>query len=86
MEDDIHAERIDDAAALIKETDGLLVTAGAGMDVDSGLPDFRRNNGFWKAYQALARVGIKFESIASPYACHRDARLSWRGYGHRLKL
>lgn len=24
-------------------------TAGAGMGVDSGVPDFRGNDGFWKA-------------------------------------
>ncbi len=29
------------AAAISKEADGLLITAGAGMGVDSGPPDFR---------------------------------------------
>ena len=78
--------RFEDAAALIREADGLLVTAGAGMGVDSGLPDFRSDNGFWKIYPALSRAGIRFEAIASPYAFHRDARLAWGFYGHRLKL
>jgi NAD-dependent SIR2 family protein deacetylase len=77
---------IEDAAALIREADGLLVTAGAGMGVDSGLPDFRSNNGFWKTYPALSKAGMSFEAIASPYAFHRDARLAWGFYGHRLKL
>jgi NAD-dependent SIR2 family protein deacetylase len=36
------------AAKAIAEADGLLVTAGAGMGVDSGLPDFRGNEGFWR--------------------------------------
>jgi len=81
----MHAERFDDAIALIREADGLLVTAGAGMGVDSGLPDFRSNNGFWKTYPALAQSGICFESIASPYAFQRDARLAWGFYGHRLE-
>lgn len=31
---------------LIKECDGLLITAGAGMGVDSGLPDYRGKNVF----------------------------------------
>jgi hypothetical protein len=35
------------------QADGLLITAGAGMGVDSGLPDFRGKNGFWRAYPAL---------------------------------
>jgi len=74
------------AARLICEADGLLVTSGAGMGVDSGLPDFRSDNGFWRTYPALAQAGIRFESIASPHAFHQDARLAWGFYGHRLNL
>ena len=29
------------AAELLAEADALIITAGAGMSVDSGLPDFR---------------------------------------------
>lgn len=36
------------AAEAIKQADTLLVTAGAGMGVDSGLPDFRGQQGFWQ--------------------------------------
>ena len=39
-------------ARLIAEADGLLVTAGAGLGVDSGLPVFRGNEGMWQAYPA----------------------------------
>ena len=38
------------AADLVRHVDGLVVTAGAGMGVDSGLPDFRGEGGFWKHY------------------------------------
>jgi NAD-dependent SIR2 family protein deacetylase len=37
----------------VELADGLLITAGAGMGVDSGLPDFRCENGFWRAYPSL---------------------------------
>ena len=30
--------------------EAILIGAGAGMGVDSGLPDFRGKHGFWKAY------------------------------------
>ena len=82
----VTSDTIARAVALIREADGLLVTAGAGMGVDSGLPDFRSNNGFWKTYPALARSGIQFESVASPDTFRRDARLAWGFYGHRLNL
>jgi len=50
------------------DCDGLLITAGAGMGVDSGLPDFRGREGFWQAYPALAQAGLDFHIIASPNA------------------
>ena len=74
------------AAKLIAEADGLLITAGAGMGVDSGLPDFRGSEGFWKAYPALAEAGIEFTSIASPRAFLRTPKRAWGFYGHRLSL
>jgi NAD-dependent SIR2 family protein deacetylase len=74
------------AADLIDQTDGLLICAGAGMGVDSGLPDFRGNEGFWKAYPALAKARLSFTDIASPDTFRSDARLAWGFYGHRLAL
>ncbi|KQP23031.1 Sir2 family NAD-dependent protein deacetylase [Pseudorhodoferax sp. Leaf267] len=74
------------AAALIAQADALLVAAGAGMGVDSGLPDFRGAHGFWNAYPALGRLGIDFYSIACPAAFRSDPTLAWGFYGHRLAL
>lgn len=75
-----------EVAALVAEADGLVISAGAGMGVDSGLPDFRGNTGFWRAYPALAEARIAFEEIASPDAFRRHPRLAWGFYGHRLNL
>lgn len=66
--------------------DGLLITAGAGMGVDSGLPDFRGEHGFWNAYPALKHSGVKFYDIASPAAFKSNPRQAWGFYGHRLNL
>ena len=52
------------AAQWIAGADALVITAGAGMGVDSGLPDFRGDSGFWKAYPALH--GYSFASMANP--------------------
>ncbi len=42
------------AATMIAEGNGLLICAGAGMGVDSGLPDFRRNVGYGVSIPLLA--------------------------------
>jgi NAD-dependent SIR2 family protein deacetylase len=73
-------------ARWIHEADGLIVAAGAGMGVDSGLPDFRGSAGFWRAYPALGRARLQFEEIANPAAFARDPALAWGFYGHRLAL
>lgn len=77
---------IKQAAALIAQADALVIAAGAGMGVDSGLPDFRGNAGFWRAYPALATDGIGFMDIASPAAFLENPRRAWGFYGHRLAL
>lgn len=66
--------------------DALLITAGAGMGVDSGLPDFRGPQGFWGAYPAIAQLGLSFEEIANPSWFRQDPSLAWAFYGHRLNL
>ncbi|MYM66231.1 NAD-dependent deacetylase [Pseudoduganella sp. FT55W] len=77
---------LEHAAALLSQADLLIIAAGAGMGVDSGLPDFRGNQGFWKAYPALARAQMEFTSVASPATFRDDPALAWGFYGHRLNL
>lgn len=79
-------ESLQRAAAALRATDALLITAGAGMGVDSGLPDFRGPEGFWRAYPALGRRGLSFESMAQPRWFSEDPHLAWAFYGHRLHL
>ena len=56
------------------------------MGVDSGLPDFRGDKGFWKAYPPLERLGVSFVDMANPGWFSRDPELAWGFYGHRLGL
>ena len=81
-----HNVAITRAANLLREADALLITAGAGMGVDSGLPDFRGPNGFWGVYPALGRAKLHFEEIANPQAFVERPELAWGFYGHRLNL
>lgn len=74
------------AAKWIKQADGLLITAGAGIGVDSGLPDFRGNHGLWNQYPALAEKSMDFYETASPGTFICDPDTAWGFYGHRLEL
>jgi NAD-dependent SIR2 family protein deacetylase len=80
------AESVKEAAEAVNAADALLVTAGAGMGVDSDLPDFRGTQGFWRAYPVIARLGLSFEEIANPGWFARNPALAWAFYGHRLNL
>ena len=74
------------AAELLDGAGALLICAGAGMGVDSGLPDFRGGEGFWRAYPPYARLGLRFEELADPRHFADDPELAWGFYGHRLAL
>jgi NAD-dependent SIR2 family protein deacetylase len=79
-------EKVRLAAEAIKAADALLVTAGAGMGVESGLPDFRGTQGFWRAYPFIANLGLSFEEMANPAWFSQNPHLAWAFYGHRLNL
>jgi NAD-dependent SIR2 family protein deacetylase len=72
------------AAKIIDKAKSIVITAGAGMGVDSGLPDFRGPQGFWRAYPALR--GHSFEDMANPAWFYNNPRRAWGFYGHRLNL
>lgn len=74
------------AARAITSADALLIGAGAGMGVDSGLPDFRGTHGFWRAYPLYAKLGLDFQAMASPRWFKQDPTFAWGFYGHRLAL
>ena len=58
---DALAEKIQKTAKLIQQADSLIIATGAGMGIDSGLPDFRGADGFWKAYPALKLQNRNFK-------------------------
>ncbi|BCR04569.1 NAD-dependent protein deacetylase [Desulfuromonas versatilis] len=79
-------ERFARAAEALGSARALVITSGAGMGVDSGLPDFRGNQGFWNAYPMYERLGISFIDAANPAHFERDPAWGWGFYGHRTNL
>ena len=78
------ADPYEAAAREIASADALLIGAGAGMGVDSGLPDFRGDDGFWKAYPPFR--GKSFASVSNPTWFLSDPPQAWGFFGHRLHL
>jgi len=79
-------DRFKSAAMAVQKAQALVITAGAGMGVDSGLPDFRGERGFWNAYPMYERLGISFAGTANPAHFERDPAFGWGFYGHRTNL
>jgi NAD-dependent SIR2 family protein deacetylase len=82
----VDAAAVQRAAGAVARADVVIATAGAGMGVDSGLPDFRGDRGFWRAYPPYERLGLRFPALASPTSFARDPELAWGFYGHRRAL
>ncbi|EAS01728.2 SIR2 family transcriptional regulator (macronuclear) [Tetrahymena thermophila SB210] len=72
-------------AKRIQSASCLIITAGAGMGVDSGLPDFRGKEGFWNNYIPF-RNKFSFTECANPQFLLDHPNLFWGFYGHRLHL
>lgn len=56
----------------------VIITAGAGMGIDSGLPDFRKPNGLWN--------NEEFKELAQPSIFTSYPEKAWGFYGHRLNM
>ena len=76
----------EEAALALRSASALVITAGAGMGVDSGLPDFRGDGGFWKAYPPYQALGLSFVDCADPAHFESDPAFGWGFYGHRARL
>jgi NAD-dependent SIR2 family protein deacetylase len=74
------------AARAIESADALIIMAGAGIGVDSGLPNYRGDEGLWRAYPPLKELGMSFESAANPEWFQKDPTMAWGFYGHRQEL
>ncbi len=69
---------------IIDQAEAVIITAGAGMGVDTGLPDFRGKERVWRAYPALKRMRLDFQQMANPEWFVKRPELAWAFYGHRL--
>jgi NAD-dependent SIR2 family protein deacetylase len=79
-------KNIEKAKEAIRECDYLVITAGMGIGVDSGLPDLRDLNGFWQAYPNAKKLGIELRRFATPSCFDKKPYMAWAFYGDILNL
>ena len=73
-------------AEIIKNSEVMFIHTGAGMGIDSGLPDFRGAKGFWNCYPLYEKLGINFIDAANPEYFKQDPSFAWGFYGHRTSM
>ena len=62
-----------------------MITAGAGISVDSGLPDYREIRVF-EIYPMYESLGINYYDAANPVHFSDDPAFGWGFYAHRIDL
>jgi hypothetical protein len=72
------------AAQWIAGADAMVIAAGAGMSVDSGLPDFRGSNGIWKTLLPAGRHERDVHAFMHGRCFADNPREAWRFFGRAL--
>jgi NAD-dependent deacetylase len=83
MSDDIEQkdrlpEGIEEAASIIARSHRIVVTTGAGISKESGIPTFREADGLWNRYRP--------DELATREAFLSNPKLVWGWYRERLRL
>ena len=76
------------SATILNDADAVFICAGAGMSVDSGLPNFHGSDkeAFWDLYPALRKKGLMLKCCSDPRSFETDPRTSWGLYGSRYEV
>ncbi|APR79444.1 NAD-dependent protein deacetylase of SIR2 family protein [Minicystis rosea] len=82
----LHEAVIDKAARAVREASALVIATGAGMGVDSGLPDFRGNDGLWSARDGKTDFGAQMVRLMSPHGLTADSARAWGFYTELMNL
>lgn len=76
---------VQEAARLLQDADALIIAAGAGMSVDSGLPDFRGSHGLWTSMLPAGMSERDIGSLTQGDIFRRDPLAAWRFYSRALQ-
>ena len=68
---------------IIKNSDYVIITSGAGMGADSGLATFRGDKGMWKTSSGKSK---SYMEMANPKLFFKDPNEAWGFYGDRYNV
>lgn len=62
---------------ILNSSDALLIVAGAGMGIDSGLPDYRGPNGLWNTWHPARELNMTYEQLSTHENFLENPELAW---------
>lgn len=80
------ARAVKHAAELVRSADAILIAAGAGMSVDSGLPAFRSYGGLWTTLMPTGIGEHQIGSLTRGDCFTRQPEQAWAFYGRALAV
>ncbi len=73
-------------ASLIKNSRNILIIAGGGIEVDSGLPFFKNDEDLYKVYPIAKQLSLNLKTLSNPSWFDINPKLAWAFYGDRFNL
>ena len=73
---------MEEAKNVLKRADAIFLTSGAGMSVDSGLPDYRSNLGI---IAELHGKGYNYDEMCNPQMFIENIEFAWGWYADHMK-
>ncbi len=79
------SENIEKTVSLIKNAEAIAIFAGAGMSVDSGLEQYRGENGLWTKSVTINNKTYKFEDLLTHIAFEETPYEAWGFIGNLIE-
>ncbi len=70
----------------INSADALLIITGAGMGIDSGLPDYRGPQGLWNTWHPAKQLNMTYENLSTHEMFLENPELAWGFQTYLTKL
>jgi NAD-dependent SIR2 family protein deacetylase len=86
MTNELDPDLVSRAADAVRGATAIVFASGAGMGVDSGLPDYRGNGGLYGDDQPFAKAGHGYVGMVTPKWFTLDPPFIWGNLGHRIDL